>query len=149
MIDAQVATHTLFQTAALGQPVMAVPAQCDRAGLNGVTVGLDSIHWCSSGLAALARGRTTPPRMPRSCFWAVPSPHGQARPLKVRHSSAWQWRWAFGSYVAGLHVTQVLAEKITRVDHGEGLSANLTTSSLVFVSVCIRSHGIAGLDHPC
>jgi inorganic phosphate transporter, PiT family len=31
-------------------------------------------------------------------------------------------------------VTEVLAEKVTTMDHAEGLSANLTTSSLVLVS---------------
>lgn len=31
-------------------------------------------------------------------------------------------------------MTEVLAEKVTRMDHAEGLSANLTTSSLVLVS---------------
>ncbi len=39
-----------------------------------------------------------------------------------------------GSYVGGLRVTEVLAEKVTRMDHVAGLSANLTTSSLVLVS---------------
>lgn len=31
-------------------------------------------------------------------------------------------------------MTEVLAEKVTRMDHAEGLSANLTTSSLVLLS---------------
>jgi PiT family inorganic phosphate transporter len=39
-----------------------------------------------------------------------------------------------GSYFGGLRVTEVLAEKITSMDHSEGLSANLTTSLLVLVS---------------
>ncbi len=39
-----------------------------------------------------------------------------------------------GSYLGGLRVTEVLAEKVTRMDHAEGLSANLTTSFLVLVS---------------
>ena len=39
-----------------------------------------------------------------------------------------------GSYLGGLRVTEVLAEKVTSMDHAEGLSANLTTSSLVLVS---------------
>ena len=39
-----------------------------------------------------------------------------------------------GSYFGGLRVTEVLAEKVTRMDHAEGLSANLTTSSLVLIS---------------
>jgi PiT family inorganic phosphate transporter len=39
-----------------------------------------------------------------------------------------------GSYLGGLRVTEVLAEKVTKMNHAEGLSANLTTSSLVLVS---------------
>jgi PiT family inorganic phosphate transporter len=39
-----------------------------------------------------------------------------------------------GSYFGGLRVTEVLVEKITRMDHSEGLSANLTTSLFVLVS---------------
>jgi PiT family inorganic phosphate transporter len=40
----------------------------------------------------------------------------------------------FGSYIGGLRVTEVLAEKVTKMNHTEGLSANLTTASLVLVS---------------
>ena len=39
-----------------------------------------------------------------------------------------------GSYFGGLRVTEVLAENVTRMDHAEGLSANLATSSLVLLS---------------
>jgi len=39
-----------------------------------------------------------------------------------------------GSYVGGLRVTEFLAEKVTKMNHAEGLSANLTTSSLVLVA---------------
>ena len=42
-----------------------------------------------------------------------------------------------GSYFGGLRVTEVLAEKVTTMDHAEGLSANLTTSSLVLVSATL------------
>ena len=68
----------------MGVPVTAVPSQCDRAGLSGTTLGLDFVHWLSSGFASLARG-----------------PNG--------------------------------APKIA-MNHAEGLSANLTTSSLVLLS---------------
>jgi hypothetical protein len=34
-----------------------------------------------------------------------------------------------GSYLSGCHVTEVLAEKVTTMDHAEGLAAILTTSS--------------------
>ncbi|MBA2252387.1 MAG: hypothetical protein H0W13_06735, partial [Nitrospirales bacterium] len=50
-IDARGTTRTWFQAAALTPPVVDVPARCDRAGLSGVAIGLDTIHWLSSGLA--------------------------------------------------------------------------------------------------
>src|SRR3989441_9369872 len=62
-IDARGNTRTLLQTNVLGQPVVAVPSQCDRAGLQGLTVGLDSIHWISSGLTSLARGINDAPKI--------------------------------------------------------------------------------------
>lgn len=134
MIDAQGATRTLFQTAALGRPVVAVPVRCDRAGLGGLVVGLDSIHWCSSGLASLARGTNDAPKIAAilllgSAVATWPSAAYQGVAL-IGVAMA----MGVGSYLAGLRVTQVLAEKVTRMDHGEGLSANLTTSSLVMVS---------------
>jgi PiT family inorganic phosphate transporter len=134
MIDTRGATRTLFQTAALGQPVMAVPTQCDRAGLKGLVVGLDSIHWCSSGLASLARGMNDAPKIAAIMLlgsavttWSSRSSHAIAL-IGVAVAMG------LGSYVAGRRVTKVLAENVTRMDHSEGLSANLTTSSLVFVS---------------
>ena len=42
-----------------------------------------------------------------------------------------------GSFLGGLRVTQVLAEKVTRMDHAEGLSANLATSSIVMVAATV------------
>lgn len=39
-----------------------------------------------------------------------------------------------GSYFAGRKVTEMLAEKVTRMDHIEGFSANLVTSLLVGTS---------------
>jgi PiT family inorganic phosphate transporter len=134
MIDGRGATRTLFQTTTLGRPVMAVPAQCDRAGLNGLTVGLDSIHWCSSGLASLARGTNDAPKIAAmlllgSAIASWPSVAAQSAAI-IGVAVA----MGLGSYLGGLRVTKVLAEKVTQMNHSEGLSANLTTSSLVFVS---------------
>lgn len=134
MLDGQGTTRTLFQTTTLGRPVMAVPAQCDRAGLNGLTVGLDSIHWCSSGLASLARGTNDAPKIAAmlllgSAIASWPSVAAQSAAI-IGVAVA----MGLGSYFGGLRVTKVLAEKVTQMNHSEGLSANLTTSSLVFVS---------------
>ena len=40
----------------------------------------------------------------------------------------------FGSYIGGRRVTKFLAENVTKMNHAEGLSANLATSSLVLAS---------------
>ena len=133
-IDPRGGTRTLFQATHSGHPVIAVPSQCDRAGLPGLVVGLDTIHWLSSGLASFARGTNDAPKI-------------VAMLLLGSATAAWPNTWSqlaafggvalamgLGSYFGGLRVTEVLAEKVTRMNHAEGLSANLTTSSLVLVS---------------
>lgn len=136
-INAQGMTRTLFQAAGFGQPVVGVPAQCDRAGLSGLTIGLDSIHWISSGLASLARGMNDAPKIVAILLLghSVAASHNTFLPTLTLASVA--LAMGLGSYWGGLRVTQVLAEKVTRMNHVEGLSANLTTSSLVMISATL------------
>ena len=133
-IDARGNTRTLIQTSALGQPVVAVPSQCDRAGLSGLTVGLDSIHWLSSGLASLARGANDTPKIMAMLLLGSAEAFWPSVTVQLGTLAAAALAMGLGSYIGGLRVTEVLAEKVTRMDHVEGLSANLTTSSLVLVS---------------
>ncbi len=133
-IDARGNTRTLFQTSALGQPVIAVPAQCDRAGLRGLTFGLDSVHWLSSGLASLARGANDTPKIMAMLLLGGAAASWPGVSMQLGVLAAVALAMGLGSYVGGLRVTEVLAEKVTRMDHVEGLSANLTTSSLVLVA---------------
>ena len=133
-IDPRGETRTLFQASHFGQPVIAVPSQCDRSGLKGLVVGLDTIHWISSGLASFARGTNDAPKIVAmlllgSATAAWPSPSSQLAAF-----GGVAVAMGLGSYFGGLRVTEVLAEKVTRMDHAEGLSANLTTSSLVLLS---------------
>lgn len=136
-IDARGATRTLFQAAAFAPPVVDVPARCDRAGLSGLAIGLDTIHWLSSGLASFARGTNDAPKIiamlglgASASSWISPSD-------QVTVFGGVAFAMGLGSYLGGLRVTEVLAEKVTRMDHVEGLSANLTTSSLVLVSATL------------
>jgi PiT family inorganic phosphate transporter len=136
-IDAQGGTRTLFQATGLGTPVAAVPSQCDRAGLSGPTIGLDSIHWLSSGLTSLARGTNDAPKITAmlllgSAVAAWPSPT-----MQIIAFAAVAVAMGIGSYWGGRRVTEVLAERVTRMDHVDGLSANLTTSSLVLISATL------------
>ncbi|MGQ0695966.1 MAG: inorganic phosphate transporter [Nitrospiraceae bacterium] len=133
-IDARGGTKTLFQTASLGQPVMAVPSQCDRAGLKGLVVGLDSIHWISSGLASFARGTNDAPKIVAVLLLGATTAAWPNDSSQLAAFGGVALAMGLGSYFGGLRVTEVLAEKVTKMNHSEGLSANLTTSSLVLLS---------------
>lgn len=136
-INAKGMTRTLFQTTGLGQPVVAVPSQCDRAGLNGITIGLDSIHWISSGLASFARGVNDAPKIAAMLILGSAGASWPSAHFQVTTFVGVAVAMGLGSYLGGLRVTEVLAEKVTTMDHTEGLSANITTSSLVLVSATI------------
>ncbi len=136
-IDAYGKTRTLIQATAVGQPVVAVPAQCDRANLNGLTVGLDSIHWLSSGLASLARGMNDAPKILAMLVLGGAIASSPSASFQVLALAGVALAMGIGSFIGGYRVTEVLAEKVTRMNHVEGLSANLTTSSLVLVSATL------------
>ena len=133
-IDERGNTRTLFQTSALGRPVVAVPSQCDRAGLRGVTIGLDTIHWISSGLTSLARGINDAPKILAMLLLGGALASWPSEIMKVAAFAGAALAMGLGSFIGGYRVTEVLAEKVTRMDHVEGLSANVTTSSLVLVT---------------
>lgn len=93
---------------------------------------LSALHWLSSGTAAFARGLNDAPKIVAL---------GVAFYLITDRSAEYQaplWLFAAvalamgaGSLVGGSAVTRTLAEKVTRMDHTEGLAANLTTAALV------------------
>ena len=133
-IDPRGGTRTLFQTAHFGQPVIAVPAQCDRAGLQGLVLGLDTIHWLSSGLASFARGTNDAPKIVAMLLLGSANAAWPSASSQLAAFGGVAIAMGLGSYFGGLRVTEVLAEKVTKMNHAEGLSANLTTSCLVLVS---------------
>jgi PiT family inorganic phosphate transporter len=120
-IDAHGITRTLFQTTSPGQPVLAVPSQCDRAGLSGLVIGLDSIHWISSGLASLARGTNDAPKIVAMLLLGQSLATPANSPLRMAAFAGVALAMGLGSYWSGLRVTQVLAGKVTRMNHVEGL----------------------------
>jgi len=127
-------TRTLFQATQFGQPVIAVPSQCDRAGLQGLVVGLDTIHWLSSGLASFARGTNDAPKIVAMLLLGSATTPWADTSSQLAAFGGVALAMGLGSYLGGIRVTEVLAEKVTKMNHAEGLSANLTTSSLVLVS---------------
>lgn len=133
-IDTFGGTRTLFQTSTFGSPVIAVPSRCNRAGLQGVVVGLDTIHWISSGLASFARGTNDAPKIVAMLLLGSATAAWPSTSSQLAAFGGVTLAMGLGSYFGGLRVTEVLAEKVTRMNHAEGLTANLTTSSLVLVS---------------
>jgi PiT family inorganic phosphate transporter len=133
-IDSHGGTRTLFQTASFSQPIMAVPSQCDRAGLQGLVMGLDTIHWISSGLASFARGTNDAPKIVAILFIGSSAVTWPSTSSQLFTFGGIAIAMGIGSYLGGLRVTEVLAEKVTKMNHAEGLSANLTTSTLVLAS---------------
>lgn len=136
-VDARGSTRTLFQATIFGSSVMAVPSQCDRAGLQGLVVGLDTIHWLSSGLASLARGANDAPKIVAMLLLGSATATWDSTSLQLTAFGGVAIAMGLGSYFGGIRVTKVLAEKVTEMNHAEGLSANLTTSSLVLVSASL------------
>src|SRR5438094_3312390 len=128
-VDAHGNTRTLFQASALGQSVVTVPSQCDRAGLRGVTIGLDTIHWISSGLTSLARGVNDAPKILAMLLLGGTVGAWPSGTVKVAVFAGAALAMGLGSLIGGYRVTEVLAEKVTRLDQVEGLSANVATSS--------------------
>lgn len=133
-VDARGMTRTLLQASAVGRPVVAVPAECDRSDLRGLSVGLDTVHWISSGLTSLARGMNDAPKIVALLLLghlAAPLPHPSLHALAFGGVAL---AMGVGSYVGGARVTERLANQVTRMNHAEGLTANLATSSLVLLS---------------
>lgn len=121
-------------------PLAQAPAEdclvCDcnspQAGLtHGVTLSVDNMHWLTSGLLSFSRGLNDTPKliavvMPFLMLDGLPAPE-------------WLFFWAAlamgaGSWLAGKHITDVLAFKVTKMNHEEGFSANLVASFLVIVA---------------
>lgn len=134
IIDAHGSTRTLLQGGSFGQPLVAVPSQCDRAGLQGLVLGLDTVHWISSGLSSFARGTNDAPKIVAILLLGSTTTAWPSTSFQFAAFGAVALAMGLGSYFGGLRVTQVLAEKVTRMNHAEGLTANLTTSSLVLTS---------------
>jgi PiT family inorganic phosphate transporter len=91
----------------------------------------DQAHWLSSALVSLARGMNDAPKI-----WALLLPPlliGQGgRPVVlIGGTLTAAGAMGLGSWVAGRRVTEVLAERVTRMGHHEGFAANLTTALLL------------------
>jgi PiT family inorganic phosphate transporter len=86
----------------------------------------DIIHWLSSGLACFARGLNDAPKIVAIGLIISLSNYNQDFLFPMVAVAM-----GLGSYLGGLRVTKVLGEKVTKMNHTEGLGANLITAVLV------------------
>jgi inorganic phosphate transporter, PiT family len=111
--------------------VIAKRTVCEGRSMWSWTLSLDQLHWASSGLVAMSRGMNDAPKI-----WAL------AFPLFILAGAGDGNRIAtaivivalamgLGSWAGGRRVTEVLAERVTRMNHEDGLGANLVTALLV------------------
>jgi PiT family inorganic phosphate transporter len=87
-----------------------------------------TLHWLSSGAVGFARGLNDTPKLVAIGAMVL----GTAVSMNLLLLTVAGAMFA-GSLYAGRRVARVLAEKIVRMDHREGLLANLTTALLVGV----------------
>jgi PiT family inorganic phosphate transporter len=104
--------------------------ECAREGDRVLRLGVDHLHWLTSGLTSLARGLSDAPKMAALMMTAAVLGGGAAAPTTAMIVLVTLGMVA-GSLIAGGRVTRVLAEDVTPLDHREGFVANLVTSSLV------------------
>ncbi len=123
-------SHGIFAESAVPKIHVVVGHLEDCQARRGMIPGIkldDLLHWASSGLTSFARGLNDAPKIVAL---------GLPLSLILNLSSSWMFvlvalGMGLGSIIAGLRVTETLAEKITRMSTVEGLSANLITSFLV------------------
>jgi PiT family inorganic phosphate transporter len=99
----------------------------DRTAFLGISA--HHLHWFTSGATSFARGMNDAPKMV-AIVLAAAMLRGtfQIRPAAFVLVTLGM---VAGSWLSGRRVTQVLAEKITRMDHWEGFLANAVTAALV------------------
>jgi PiT family inorganic phosphate transporter len=113
---------------------------CDVRFLGHARLTQSSLHWLTSGFTSLARGLNDAPKM--VAFGALLGALMESPRYLGSYPFLFGWVALFmglGSLVGGFKVTWVLAERITKMDAGEGFTANLVTSVLV------GSAAVAGL----
>ncbi|HEY3131562.1 MAG TPA: anion permease [Acidobacteriota bacterium] len=99
-----------------------------EAAARGIT--FNHLHWLTSAAASFSRGLNDAPKMVALVLGAVAVSGFSAVPPVLAFAVVTTGILG-GSWLAGRRVTDVLAFKVTRMDHREGLIANLITATLV------------------
>jgi PiT family inorganic phosphate transporter len=102
---------------------------CASSTRNSSGITINHLHWFTSGATSFARALNDAPKMAALVLSAVLLNGTPAPP--IFYFVAITAGMLAGSWFAGRKVTEVLADKVTRMDHREGFLANLITAALV------------------
>ncbi|MGH8462118.1 MAG: inorganic phosphate transporter [Stenotrophobium sp.] len=121
-------TAVTFASISTGQQ-----AQCEEryAGrLIGISADsmIDSLHYLSAGAVGFARGLNDTPKLVGLGLLCMPTLHGAPSFIMIAVIMA------AGGLLSGGRVARTLSQKITRMNAGQGLTANLVTSTLVILA---------------
>lgn len=115
-------------------PLGSVPqihlATCAAKGSTPRAVTLNHLHWLTSGATSFSRGLNDAAKMV-ALVLAAALLSGKSLNLPVAYFVAVTFGMLAGSWFAGRRVTNVLASKVTPMNHREGFVANLITAALV------------------
>lgn len=107
--------------------VATLPAQSASATRTRAPLPLmDVLHWLSSGAASCARGLNDTPKIAAIGGFALVPAGYSATSVTVIVACA-----MLAGSALGIRVARTLGEKVTKVNHAEGLLGNLTTATLV------------------
>jgi inorganic phosphate transporter, PiT family len=115
-------------------PMLAMPQvhleSCASSAKESTGITINRLHWFTSGATSFARALNDAPKMAALVLGAVALSGTKSEPSIVYFFAVTAGMLA-GSWFAGRKVTEVLADKVTRMDHREGFFANLVTAALV------------------
>jgi|SRR5438034_1506341 len=104
-------------------------SECDGVQVLSVRVGPDTFHWITSGWTCLARSLNDTPKMAFLLLGFSFIGGSSLTNMTVMAFGLVALSMGIGSLLGGQKLTEVLAEKVTRMDHHEGFSSNLTTAA--------------------
>lgn len=125
-----VAAATVRRTGLVAPPSVVVNHLENCEGRSNIIAGIaldDGLHWLSSGLTSFARALNDAPKIVALGVAVTLIGQRDSSSLILLVAVA----MGLGSWIAGLRVTETLAEKVAPMNAVEGLSANLITSFLV------------------
>jgi len=126
-IAATAATYFLFQAFARRLGIVRRNRSQGAVAASEPAAALDRLHFLSAGVVSFARGLNDTPKM-AALLLLVPYVGGAASVATVGTAIA------IGGLVSARKVAELMSRKITQLDHGQGLTANLITGAVVIAA---------------